>query len=98
VIKALNSCSAVGFDMVEEPWTRFHGGAKFQMSARGVYSVKCPALMLHFYPLSRKPCGGEVRFSKFQILLREHPHSKALAGRFPKLQNETVMTAFFKPS
>ena len=98
MIKALNSCPAVSFDVVEEPWTRFHGGAKFQMSARRVYSVKGPALMLHFHPLSRKPRRREVRFSKLQILFREHPHSKTLTGRIPKLQNETVMTAFLKTS
>jgi hypothetical protein len=30
VIETLNSCSAVGFQMVEKPWTRFHRGTKFQ--------------------------------------------------------------------
>ena len=71
---------------------------KFQMSARRVYSVKGAALMLHFNPLSRKPRRREVRVSKLQILLREHPHSKTLTSWISKFQNETVMTAFLKPS
>jgi hypothetical protein len=84
--------------VVEEPRTRFHGGAKFQICARRVYSVKGPALVLYFHPLSGESCRREVRFSKLQILLRKHPHSKTLTSWISKFQNETVMTAFLKPA